>query len=469
MRNEDAIRKILSTLNADLRLRHGQIAKIESEIGRSPGYLNKVTRSTWSMPLDVLLRTLEACEIEPGTFFGRAFDIASTPEDYLQELAVRENQDGIQALRTDWEIVRQAAMTNGSPSRPLTEEQVAARVAELTSQSPKDQRRQLRTRRGDAHPAVVAAYIAHLDVLREGRPDEAVQLASTLIREVVPRLGGDDRRVLGCRALAVLGSAYRSMPRLGAAAAALVEALAWERLFSLGRLRWQILLRAAAVLSDADLPRRAQDVLRWALEAALDHDGGTRAQGQVLTSRGIVHGYAGDYREAQNILSRAIRLLPPGHSKEAAYHHLMLAATAAGDAENAERWLARALGELNRSGRSGARLAWQRGRILLVRGRAEAAMRSLRKAMDLYEAVRDAEGALVVPDLLRAARPGQLHRLAQTHVRLLLAYRGRSAEALGRLAEASLNEELTPGLVEEVAAEVQRYPLQPSREDVNDF
>lgn len=83
MQAEEALDRVLRALKTELRATHN-IGAVERRVGRSRGYFSKVSARKWRISLDVLLTTLEALEIDPGTFFANAF----APPRKTSDLAV---------------------------------------------------------------------------------------------------------------------------------------------------------------------------------------------------------------------------------------------------------------------------------------------------------------------------------------------------------------------------------------------
>ncbi len=67
MTADEASTRILDALRLEIRKHWGHIGKKEAEVHRSGGYLSKILRRSWAIPLNILLDTLEAFEIDPAT------------------------------------------------------------------------------------------------------------------------------------------------------------------------------------------------------------------------------------------------------------------------------------------------------------------------------------------------------------------------------------------------------------------
>lgn len=453
MSGGEAMEHILRALRARLREQWGRIAEIESRIGKSRGYLSRTLRRSWPLPLDVLLTTLDVLGVDAGDFFGQALDVASSPDAWLAEIeaeAPARPAAPSPAGRFDAAV--------GTAAAPCSADEAAALVRELTLLPPAEQKRRLRGRRF-RRAGFAAAYLDELDALRYERPREAEGLAACLLHELLPQLPAranseeEPRQALVCRAFGVLGSCQRLRGDVALAAGTIRRGLAEARRHGLKEVTAELLQRGAYVLSDRGRYRRALELVREAFEIYSDRNLAF-ALARSLVDRGILMGYAGADGEAVEILGRAYRELPKdpasvalgargalGRNREAVYHHLAMAHAARGETGAAERWLGEARRTLGNDRRVQARLSWQRGRLLLLRGESHEAERALRRALKAFEEDRETSAELVRLDLLQAlvglGRRGEAVRLADEQASLArLRHRADVGDAFERLARA---------------------------------
>lgn len=465
MTGDEARRAILDALRAEVRRHWGEIGAREARLERSGGYLSKIARGAWSPPLDVLLATLDAFDLEPASFLGHALDVAGEPERFLRQLESRGREPKSYG-RLAAAVRRLGDAAGGETPPPLPRARAAQLVAELAERPAAVQRRRLRDGRRYRDAAFVAAYLDHLDALRHRRPDLAARLAETVVTALLPEVAAARRPRLACRALGVYGSAERVRGDLPLAARVLRLALELGRRLDLPGETAAVLQRGAYVLSHAGRHRRALALLREALEIYFDR-AALVGVGKTMVDRGIVFRYAGADRDAVRVLSRARQCLPRRvrgleRNHEALYHHLIQACSALGDDASAERFLAEAACRLDPRGGAGARLLWQRGRLLAARGDARAAEDLLRRACALFDREGDPEAAVATLDLLLAllaqGRSREARDLARERLALLAFFRGTglTGSSLDELERATLDHRLSPSLIERVAGEIQR-------------
>jgi tetratricopeptide (TPR) repeat protein len=430
---EEATDRVLRTLRSQLQGHWGQIGRIEDRIGRSHGYLNRTLKRSWPLPFDVLMRTLDVLGVDPRSFFGGALDIAPSADAYL---AVVEKEAApsaaLQALIEA--IVRRSSQGksrgDSSSQVPWRRGSLEDRLHEMARLPLAEQQLLLRTSHELRRSDFVIAYLDHLDSLRYQRPREARRLVETLATHLLPALAaGEARRVLDCRALGILGSCQRLLGESLAAAWTLRKSLALARRYRLWEVTAELLQRSAYVLSDHGQYRRALMLLREALEIHFDHQSAFGIA-KTLVDRGILSGYIGADRDAIKLLARALRELPQRGSgkalernREAIYHHLVLAHTALGELNVADRWLREATQTLGPGDRVRARLGWQRGKLLLARRAPDVAEVELRSALDIFDQHRDPDAQQVTFDLLRvlvaSGRTREAGRLASDRAGLV--------------------------------------------------
>jgi len=468
MTGDDARRAILDALRAEVRRHWGEIGRREERLEKSGGYLSRIARGAFSPPLDVLLGTLDAFDLEPASFFGHALDVTGEPEHFLRDLEARGGTSRrYQRLAAAARGLGDAAAGDEDKAPGLPTARAAELAAELAEHTAAVQQRRLRSGRRYRDAGFAAAYLDHLDALRQRRPDLAARLAETVVTALLPEVGAASRPRLLCRALGVYASAQRLRGELALAASALRLALELGRRRDLPAETAAALQRGAYVLSQAGRHRRALALLREALEIYFDREA-LVGVGKTLVDRGIVFRYAGADLDAVRVLRRARQCLPwrPAgaleRNYEALYHHLIQACAAVGDDAGAERFLAEAGRRLDGRGAAGARLLWQRGRLLAARGDARAAEEALRRACLLFDRDGDPEGAVATLDLLLAllaqGRAREARELARQRLATLAFFcgNGLTRPSLDALERAVLDDRLGPPLIERLAGEIQR-------------
>lgn len=464
MTGDEARRAILDALRAEIRRHWGEIGRREARMSRSGGYLSKIARGVWSPPLDVLMHTLDAFDLEPASFFGHALDLVGEPEHYLRDLESREPAPK-RFRQLAAAASRLAGAGGGNAGDLLSRQRAAELVAELAERSTAVQQRRLRDTRRYRDAGFVKAYLDHLEALRHRRPDEAARLAATVVTALLPHLAAPRRLPLLRRTLGVYGSAQRLRGELSLAARALRLALELGGRDDLSPERAALLQRGAYVLSHAGRHRRALALLREAFEIYFDREA-LPGVAKTLVDRGIVFRYAGADRDAVRVLRRARGCLPASASglernREALYHHLVQACAALGDDAAAERFLGEAARRLHGCG-ARARIAWQRGRILAGRGDLRSAEGSLRQACALFDREADPEGAVAALDLLLAllaqGRSQEARDVARERLVLLMFFcgNGLSRSSIDELERAVMEDRLSPPLIESLAGEIQR-------------
>ena len=91
---QETHRRLLAGLLGELRGQWGRIREVEEALGiGTPGYLNKMCTGRAEIRLRVFLQTLDALEVEPGSFFSRALAICPQPDDYLRQIEDPEEDD----------------------------------------------------------------------------------------------------------------------------------------------------------------------------------------------------------------------------------------------------------------------------------------------------------------------------------------------------------------------------------------
>jgi len=469
MTGNEAHTRILEALRLEIRKHWGQIGEKEALLGRSGGYLSKIHKRSFTIPLEVLLRTLEAFDLDPPSFFGQALDVVSTPDRFLAELEPQGEMEP--ALRRIVKVTRRLDREHGDEDvaeRELLAEQAQKLVTDVAGRSRPEQRRALRSVRRLRHSVFAQAYLDHLDSLRYRRPKQAARLAETVATALVPRLSCSRERKLSlqCRAIGVFGSSHRIMEEASTAARATRFALDLARKHELATSTAELLQRGSYVLSDYGMFHRALLLLREALEIYFDRQ--LRfGIGKTLVDRGIMFHYAGSYHEAVRALRRALHYFPERgagleRNLQAVYHHLALAHTSIGEYDAAERCLREASDALADDALAEARLIWLKGKILFAKGEYHPAEHELRQACEILESHRDPDSALVSLDLLNAllarGQTKEAQRIARDMERRLLRYRGTriSEETWNEFVHAGLSGEITPSLIDRIESRLRK-------------
>ena len=400
-----AHRGVQSALGDELARHWGEIAAIEAGVSRSEGYLSKFCRGTRSIPLNLLLESLEILEVDPGTFFSKALGTRLDPDGFLRDL----EQPGREApvlLKIEKATLRMEA--EGSAEVPQKNDRSDDLMAKITRCTVKEQRRRLRTAARYRFPAFARAYLAHLDRLRYEDPKQACKLVEVMATDLVPGLRSSrrERLELQCQTLALYCGAQRLMGGFATAVRAARFALELARRHSLENETAMILRRSASLLGDHGQYQQALILLREAFEIFFDL--GSRPElGTTMADRGIMLMYLGDYQASVRALKKVIELLP-GMTPDlrkcylGTYQSLAYCYEQLGDLENAEKWLDQAVGNFEEEGGiNWAMLVWHQGRIAYAKGDLAAADSRLRLARRLFDERSAPEGALVCLDLTR--------------------------------------------------------------------
>ncbi len=459
-------RRLLGRLHGEIRGRWGRISEIEERLGLSGGYLNKLCQGKNDFKLTSFLKTIEAADLDAGSFFSQALEIRPEPCDYLEQL---ENGAGHDRA---WERISRATLELDGSEPPAADPAAtagASKVAAIAACSQREQRRRLRSTRKYRNHDFARAYLEHLDALRYDHAGEAGALAAEVAVHLIPRLPGSQRERLSlqCLALGVFGSARRLKGELPIAARAFRTALLLARREGLRRDYANLLLRASYVLKDFSHFRRALALLNEALVAFV-RLGSMRDAGRALVDHGMMNCYAGNYDDAVLDLKQALRHLAGtenelGRYHLAAYQFLAYAFEHLEDLDAAEECLAagvRSFGTEHAVDQ--AKLEWLRGSLASRRGDFTLAEQQLRAARRVLAAKQHSgQEALVSLDLvsvmLAQGRRREAADLATRMAPLLSRFKNnRFAEAtIVGLISAALAGNLSQKLVAEARAQIE--------------
>ncbi|MCP3959820.1 MAG: tetratricopeptide repeat protein [bacterium] len=389
-----------------MRKHWGRIAEIEERVSCSNGYLNKLSSGMHEFKLDLFLKTLDALEIEPASFFARSLGIQPRPDEYLVDLV----DDGAEDRAFERIARATRELEDGEPAAEGPERTDASHVAAFVRCSVKEQRRRLRHTGRYRNHAFVGAYLEHLDELRTDNATSAAKLAETVAVDLIPALPGpqEGRLSLQCRALGVFGSARRSKMKLTASARALEVAIELSRRHRLREDTANLLLRACYLLKNSGHLDRALALNSEALVIFVEL-GSKWDIGRALLARGAMNAFRGDYEAAVLDSRQALRQLEgsPGHLARCqltAYQCLGWAYEKLGDLDAAERWLARGVENFNAEHAvDRAKLQWSWGTLAFKRGefqRAEELLSVARETLAVHESAL--QGAMITLDLLSA-------------------------------------------------------------------
>ena len=402
-------------MKAELAKNVGRIREIESGLSRSEGYLSRFCRGELSIPLEVLLKTLDLLGADPGQFFSKALGAPPDPGVYLDGLVDDSVDESADELRRVAVALRQRVgdKERCSPFFPgLCDDHKAdkteALIEDMVRCSGIEQRRRLRSADRYRQPAFVIGYLRHLDVLRYDHPREALKLLQVVGCELIPEVAARpiERQVLCLYTLAIFGSASRVQGDLATAAAcqrfALEEAMATQSNFLIG----DLLRRAACVLYSAGQYQQGLDLLGDALvlydELDLEDE-----VGKVQVLRGTMYNSLGESLAAARVLRKALRRLGDDNAETrpfrgAAYQQLAIAYEQAGDAEAAEEHLRHALAVIEGGSKlQAADMMWFHGWLAYQRGDLAVAERRLREARTQLQGAGGLAFALVSLDLAR--------------------------------------------------------------------
>lgn len=476
MTSRDAYSRLQAAMKAELARNLGRIREIESGLSRSEGYLSRFCRGELSIPLEVLLKTLDLLGTDPGQFFSKALGAPPDPGVYLEGLVDETVDEGAEELRRVALALR-LRVAEGERCSPFfpgmlddpRADKTAALIDDIVRCSGIEQRRRLRSADRYRQPAFVVAYLRHLDILRYDHPREALKLLQVVGCELIPEVEARpiERQVLCLYTLAIFGSACRVQGDLASAAAcqrfALEEAMSTQSNFLIG----DLLRRAACVLYSACQYQQALDLLGDALvlydELDLDEE-----VGKVQVLRGTMYNSLGDSLSAARVLRKALRRLGEKSLelrpfRGAAYQQLAIAYENAGDGEAAEEHLRHAVAvAMGGSSSQAAEMIWHHGWLAYQRGDLAAAERRLREARAGLLEPGGLAFALVSLDLARVllvrGQSEEAMRIAQEMSSLLRGSKKTAAieQSLLGFVRLALEGRLTANLIERFDRDLQK-------------
>ncbi len=476
MASEESYRRILEALRVEKKKHWGKIREIEDDLGLANGYLAKVCAGKATIPTDRLLRVLERMGVGAGRFFANALDVRLDNDSLLEEIE-RGGEVDRQLARIE-EVVREVELS-GPPGPAPRAVDAEAMVADLVTCNGREQRRRLGSTRKYRHPAFAAAYLEHLDTLRYDRPRLARLNAETVALKLVPRLPGlqPERIALLLKAIGVVASCHRRKGKWSIAARALRLALGIARRHRLLQILADLLQRGACVLSDNGRIFEAMSLLDEALVVYVDTDS-QESIGMVMVERATAFLYLGRYDEALTALERSLTLLQCdsprlNRNRMVAYQVLGLVHQELGDLDRAEVALARAVEESRQVGRlNQASLLWDHGALELKRSFFGIAEVSLRRAVELFDELKDPTSALVALDLtdalLSQGKDLEAVATAMTMARFLGVFRGNPvAEAAisdltQRAIQGNLNSDAIDKARRDLESALERQRIQPA-------
>ncbi|MEM1202717.1 MAG: hypothetical protein AAGN66_05765 [Acidobacteriota bacterium] len=415
MDSGDAYRRLQAALRTELQKNFGRIREVETGLSRSEGYLSKFCRGDISIPLEVLLKSLELLKTDPGQFFGRALDAPRSSLEYLDSLRSAVDDRPLANMQ-EAAVLLAGHLEDGDhseiyPSGILDPDPTPVQdlVNDVARCGRIEQRRRLRHAHRYRTLEFATAYLDHLDALRYDEPREAAKLVEVVGAELVPAIleGQDPERLaLALRAIGIYGSAQRLLGNLSLAAAAVGFALEVSRTRGLDAVTGDLLRRAAYVLCDHGQHREAIEVLREALVVFYDLDLEVEVA-KVQVDRGVVFNLLQDSLAASRALRKALRRMPQGSPalrryRVAAYQNLALAHENARDLEASERWLGKAVEAFHdEGGINQAKMVWEYGRLARLKGDHDLAEERLRQAQRQMLDCGGLDSALVTLDLVR--------------------------------------------------------------------
>ena len=464
MTSDEASRHIRHALRAELDKRWGQRLAINQVIGHGLEYLSKVCRGILPIKLDELLSVLEFMGTDAGRFFADALG-TSVANDWLLEDLGRFGEIHQHLRDLERATVRLELAESPGPAPPLAD--VDKKLADVIACSLREQRRRLTTARKYRHPALVAAYLEHLDALRYDDPRVARDSARVIAVKVIPRLPGSQREriELQLKAIGIFASGHRQKASFATAARALRFALAFARRHQLPEATADLLQRGAYVLSDNDRYVDAMKLLDEALVIYIDLDS-AEGLGAIMVDRGAVLIYLGEYQKAVVALQKSLDLLRldslrADRNRLAAHQALSYAYEEMGDLDSAECAIARAAFLSEQTGRiNRATVFWRYGAIAFAREEFGIAEERLQRAYNLFESSNEPNKAMLALDLTKvlAAQGNRLGAVAMaTSMRqFLAAFRGNKVAeaAINDLIRTALSGDLTVAAIERAEAKI---------------
>lgn len=415
MTSGDAYDRLRTALRAELQKNFGRIREIEIALGRSEGYLSRFCRGETSIPVDMLLRSLELLNADLGQFFNQALGGSADSGMFLDEIAGPPNKSLAQLQKTTLRLAVDADGVEGASgifdvpwdTKP---KKTAKLVEAVLHCSGIEQRRRLRTAKRYRTLSFAEAFLDRIDDLRYENPKDALKQAEVVGCDLIPEIPGDqplERLALVLRAIGIWSSGQRILGDLEQAAAGLHFVLGVAQRFLLHPITADTLRRGAYVLGDHALFQPAQQLLGEALVLFHELDDEEEVA-KIQLERGIFYNRLGDHLLAARAIQKALRRLPERTRAQrryrlAGYQGLAEAYECAGDLESSERWLEQALASFRDEGSiTRAKVIWQLGNLAHRYGDLEQAEERLREAREeLLRCESEPEVILVNLDLTR--------------------------------------------------------------------
>ena len=453
-------RRLVESLHGEVRGSWGRIAELETQLGLSDGYLNKLCSGRNEFRLSLFLEVLGTLGLDPKTFFARALDICPQPEDFLAQLEAPGEEDRafVKIARATRELEATEPETPEPPSARRAAASATALVEHLATCPRQVQLRSLRHSAKYRSHAFTRAYLEHLDSLRYDDAAGAAKLVTGVATHLIPALSGPQsaRLSLQCLALGVFGSARRLKGEFTSAVRALTMALELSRRARLREDTANLLIRASYQLKDFGHFEQALGLLNEALVIFVQL-GSRQGIGKALVDHGMMRTALGDFDTAILDLEQALEHLEGSQLRRyqlAAYQFLAYAFEQLGNLTAAESCLAKGadtFGSIHAVDQ--AKLRWLRGTLAFRRGDFPLSERQLRSAGQVLSTKENpGQEALVsldlVSTLLAQGKNEEAIQLARSMTRLLMSFKKN------RLAEAAIvdliHSALTGRLNEEV-------------------